>query len=308
MTRLDRQTGIAVACSLSAMALFGLIDNFIRLAADTGSLWQFHLIRSMVALTLLWVVARVLGIGLRVLHPRRVAVRTFFAAFAMVIYFGCLGVLPIAQAVAGLFTAPIFVVIFSIVIWREKIGPRRLLAVAIGFAGIVLVLRPDLHGPGPATVLPIAAGAFHALGNLTTRRWCADENTFSLLAAFFVAMMLMGAVGVVALGITVHAPPEGPEGYVFRSLVPFEGNFMWVTLLQGFGSLIGVGLMLKSYQLGDPGMISVVENALLVFATLWAIVLWAEVPGPTAMVGLGLIVIAGLIVSARSDPAVTRPV
>ena len=308
MAGLDRQTGIAVACSISAMALFGLIDNFIRLAAETGSLWQFHLMRSMVALSLLWVVARVLGTTLRVLQPRRVAVRTFFAASAMVIYFGCLGMMPIAQAVAGLFTAPIFVVIFSIVIWREKIGPRRLLAVALGFAGIVLVLRPDLNGPGPITVLPIAAGAFHALGNLTTRRWCAAESTFGLLTAFFIAMMLIGAVGVVAMGLTVHAPPDGPEGYVFRSLVPVEGAFLWVTLVQGVGSLIGVGLMLRSYQLGDPALISVVENTLLVFATIWAVVLWGEVPGPVALVGLVLIVSAGLIVSARSEPAVTRPV
>lgn len=56
---------LAVICTLSAMALFGLIDNFMRLAAETGGLWQFHLIRSVVALVVLGMAAMVLRITLR---------------------------------------------------------------------------------------------------------------------------------------------------------------------------------------------------------------------------------------------------
>ncbi len=296
-----------MVCSLSAMALFGLIDNFMRLAADTGSLWQFHLIRSIVALVVLYGAARVMKVGLRMQHPSRVAGRTFFAATAMVIYFGCLGVMPIAQAVAGLFTAPIFVVIFSVLFFGERVGARRIFAVLLGFAGIMLVLRPDAQGIGPLTILPIVAGAFHAMGNITTRRWCADEGTLTLLGAFFVAMLCIGAAGVVVMQVFVAQAPAGADGYVYRGWVPFAGAFMVITLIQGVGSLIGVGLIIRSYQLAESSFISVFENAMIVFATLWAVVLWGEVPSTVGVFGLALIVASGVIISVRSGQRTARP-
>lgn len=305
--REGHQTGIAVACSLCAMALFGLIDNFMRLAAETGSLWQFHLLRSVVALGLLFGFAAVMRLRLRIKRPGRVVLRTLFSGTAMVIYFGCLGVMPIAQAVAGLFTAPIFVVIFSVLIWKEPVGARRIFAVCLGFIGILLVLRPDAQGVGATTVLPLMAGAFHALGNLTTRKWCADEATLTLLAGFFVMMFLVGAAGMVVLGVAVTDAPAGADGFVFRSWTPVEGAFLWVTVVQGAGSLIGVGLVLRSYQLAEPSVIAVFENALLVFATLWAIALWDEVPDQIAVTGLVCIVLAGVIIAARTGRAAPRP-
>ena len=63
---------IAVVYTLSAMALFGVIDNFMRLAAETGGLWQFQLLRSLIALAVLFIVAAFLKIGLRPQRPLHV--------------------------------------------------------------------------------------------------------------------------------------------------------------------------------------------------------------------------------------------
>lgn len=292
---------LAVICTLSAMALFGLIDNFMRLAADAGGLWQFHMIRSIIALGLLLAVAAVMKIGLRPRRPAKVFGRTIFAGIAMLIYFGCLGIMPISQAVAGLFTAPLFVVIFSIIFFGETVGMKRSLAVILGFVGIILVLRPDAQGFGLVTVLPILAGAFHAMGIITTRRWCDGEGTLTLLAGFFTFMMIVGGIGVLAAGALFPDAPAGPDGYVFRGWVPFEGNFMIVTVVQGVGSLIGVGLIIKSYQLAESSFIAVFENVMIVSATLWAIVLWGEVPDGIGVLGLVCIIVSGVIISIRSE-------
>lgn len=292
---------LAVICTLSAMALFGLIDNFMRLAAEAGGLWQFHMIRSIIALGLLGAVAAVMRIGLRPQRPSKVFGRTIFAGIAMLIYFGCLGIMPISQAVAGLFTAPLFVVIFSILFFGETVGINRSLAVILGFVGIILVLRPDAQGIGLVTVLPIFAGAFHAMGIITTRRWCDGEGTLTLLAAFFTFMMIVGGIGVLAAGALFPDAPAGPDGYVLRGWVPFEGNFMVVTVIQGVGSLIGVGLIIKSYQLAESSFIAVFENVMIVSATLWAIVLWGEVPDAIGVAGLVCIIVSGIIISIRSE-------
>ena len=295
----DQNSKLAVAYTLSAMALFGLIDNFMRLVAETGGLWQFHLMRSVTALGILVIAAAVLKIELRPKRPARVLGRTFFATMAMLVYFGCLGSMPIAQAVAGLFTAPIFVVIFSMIFLRETIGLRRGFAVLLGFFGIILVLRPDAQGLGAMTFLPILAGAFHAIGIIMTRRWCAAEGTLSLLAVFFGFMLVIGGIGTVMMGQFVTDPPAGAAGFVFRGWVPFEGMFLILTVVQGIGSLIGVGLIIKSYQMAESSFIAVFENTMIVFATLWAIVLWGEVPDNIGLLGLLCIMASGVIISVR---------
>ena len=230
--------GIAVVAVLGAMGLFGLIDNFMRLAAQTGGLWQFHFLRAVVALVLLVVVARFAGTSLRPKRPLNVLGRSTLNGTAMVIYFGCLGLMPIAQVVAGLFTAPLWVVLFSVAFFGERVGPRRIFAVLLGFAGIVLVLRPDAGAFSPLSVLPVIAGAVYALGNIATRRWCGGEGTLTLLGGFFGMMMVFGALGVVVLALFPQPVPNGADGFILRGWVAPVGVYGLMILVQGVGSLI----------------------------------------------------------------------
>ncbi|WP_296425224.1 DMT family transporter [Yoonia sp.] len=291
---------MAVILVLGAMALFGLIDNFMRLAAETGGLWQFHLLRSAVALVVLFPMALVLRIRLRPLRPLHVAGRSCLNATAMVIYFGCLGYMPISQAVAGLFTAPIFVVIFSVLFFGETVGLRRTIAVLLGFLGIMLVLRPDAAGIGALTFLPIAAGATYAMGNIATRRWCGGEGTLTLLAAFFTCMLIFGGLGSVILTLYPVPVPAGADGFAVRGWVQPDGIFGLMIVIQGIGSLIGVGLLIRAYQLADATFVAVFENALLVSATIWAMILWGEVPDMIGLTGLLMVGGAGVIIAFRT--------
>ncbi|MCX7301124.1 MAG: DMT family transporter [Rhodobacterales bacterium] len=290
----------AAALVLGGMGLFGLIDNFMRLAAETGGLWQFHLLRSVIALTVLFPLAWIAGISLSPMRPSRVAMRSVLNSIAIVIYFGCLGFMPIAQVVAGLFTAPIFVVIFSMVLFGEKVGPRRVFAVILGFVGIILALRPEAGDLSVWTVVPVVSGALYGLGNLVTRRWCADEDTMTILVGFFGMMMIWGALGSLFLFMHPLPVPEGGDGFITRGWVPPEGIFLTMIIVQAIGSLIGVGMSIKAYQLADATMVAVFENTLLVFATFWAFVLWGQAPDALGLLGLALITVAGIIIAMRS--------
>lgn len=298
-TTLNRP-GLAAVLVLLSMGLFGLIDNFVRLVAAEGGLWQFHFLRSVVSLGLLVPLAMVLGARLRPLRPRRVLVRSLLNASAMVIYFGCLGFMPIAQVVAGLFTAPIFVVIFSVVLLREPVGPRRIFAVALGFVGIVLALRPEAGALTIWTGVPVLAGATYALGNIATRHWCAGETTLTLLGGFFACMLLFGGLGVGYLALFPLPVAAGGDGFITRGWVAPQGMFLLLIVVQGVGSLVGVGLSIRAYQLADATIVAVFENTLLVFATIWAFILWDEAPDAPAIAGLALIAAAGVIIALRS--------
>jgi hypothetical protein len=135
------------------------------------------------------------------------------------------------------------------------IGPVRIAAVAIGFLGVMLVLGPEaLAGASLAALLPMLAGAMYAVGNIATREWCAEESAETLLAGFFAGLGILGLVGMAALAVWPQVAPEGPEGFLLRGPVFWPPAAFWIwTFVQAAGSLLGVGLMIRSYQIADAG-------------------------------------------------------
>ncbi|WYK05521.1 DMT family transporter [Cereibacter sphaeroides f. sp. denitrificans] len=178
------RTRAAAGFILLYAVVIGFTDNYVRVIADEAGLWQFHLTRSVMALAILAAVAPALGLRLRPVDWRRVAARSAIHGTAMLIYFGALAFLPVAQVAAGLFTAPIFVLVISRFVYGERIGPVRVLAVLTGFAGVLLVLGPEaMAGASFAAGLPVLAGLLYGMGNIATRAWCPQESAATLLAA-----------------------------------------------------------------------------------------------------------------------------
>lgn len=155
------------------------------------------------ALPLLAFAAFAFGMRLRPRRTGAVAARSVVQTCAMLLYFAALPMMPIAQVGAALFTAPLWVLLFSASFFGRPIGRRPLLAVALGFAGVLVMLRPDPSGLSALTLMPLAAGALYGLTNLLTREWCADEPVGSLLASFFAGL---GIASLAALGSSRPSP------------------------------------------------------------------------------------------------------
>ena len=166
-----------------------------------AGLWQFHATRTLFACLIIGLAAGPLGLKLRPKRPGAVVARSLIHGCAMVIYFGCLAFLSVAEVAAGLFTAPIFVLLISRFIYGHHIGPFRILAVMVGFVGVMLVLGLGAGAViSPTLMLPIAAGALYALGNVATREWCNGESAETLLIGFFLALGAFGLIGMAILG------------------------------------------------------------------------------------------------------------
>ena len=107
---------------VAGMTAIGFVDNFVWVIAAEISVWQFHLLRSAIALPLL-ALAAAFGLRLRPNRPARVAARAALHGTAMLLYFAALGFLPIAQVGAGLFTAPLFVLLFAAILFGSASVP-----------------------------------------------------------------------------------------------------------------------------------------------------------------------------------------
>lgn len=304
MNQSPDRTLAAAGLILIYAAVIGFTDNYVRVIAAEGGLWQFHAIRSAMVLALVAVLAVPLGLRLRPRNLRAVAARSGIHASAMVIYFGALAFLPVAQVAAGLFTAPIFVLILSRLVYGHPIGPVRIAAVALGFLGVVMVLGPQaMAGASLAAVLPVAAGALYALGNIATREWCAGESAEVLTAGFFTALGVLGLAGLGVLTLFPLPVADGASGFVTRGWVWPSGAFLLWTFVQAVGSLVAVVMMVRAYQLAEASRVSVFEYATLPASAFWGWVLWAEVLTPLAVAGMGLIAAAGGLIALRARGA-----
>ena len=291
--------GLAAITVLGGMAALGLTDNFVPYISVRGSLWQFHFVRSIMAFAVLGLIV-VLGFGsLWAKRPIAVLGRSLFQAGAMLIYFGCLSVLSIGVVVAGLFTAPLFVVLISIVFQGKSVGAFRWTAVVLGFIGALMVIRPDPNALDPVAFLPIVAGLLYAIGAVATRSWCEGETTLSLTAGFFAMLGVFGLIGMVV--INGDGAPVGHSGFVLRAWGPLDAEMLFWFAVQAVGSLIGIGLIFRGYQLGEASQVAVFEYSLLVFASFWAWILWGQTVPALGLAGMVLIALAGSVIALRSS-------
>lgn len=296
------RTLAAAGLILVYATVIGFTDNYVRVIAAEAGLWQFHATRSVMAILLLLAVAIPLGLRLKPVSTKAVAARSAIHGLAMLIYFGALAFLPVAQVAAGLFTAPIFVLLISRFAYGEEIGPVRVIAVAVGFLGVLMVLGPTaLQGATLAAALPVLAGAMYALGNIATRRWCGQERAEVLLAGFFVALGILGAVGMAVLSLVPVAVPDGAAGFVQRGpVMPDRAFWVW-TLVQAAGSLLGVGLMIRAYQIAAASRVAVFEYVILPASAFWGWLIWSETLTPMAVMGMMLITLAGGMIALRAS-------
>lgn len=298
-------TAAAGGLIVLAMTVLASADNLVLLLTPEIGLWQFQVMRSSLAGTLLVVAALVMGWRLRPRSWSGVALRSIASSVAMLGYFGALSAISINQAAAGLFTAPIFVLLISVLGFGLRVGPVRWLAVVAGFAGVVVILRPwsgelALWAAG----LAVAAGMFHGLSAVLTRQLCAREGTVCVAVGFFTAMTLWGLVGLGALGLAgVATQPPGPEGWFLRSWVAPSPQVLGLIAVQAVGSLLGIALVVRGYQMAEASRVTVFEYAFLPAAALVAWLLHAERPDPASLLGAALIVLAGATILLRSAPA-----
>lgn len=293
----DLRPGTAALSILSAMLLIGLIDNFVAFLTDSGSLWMFHALRSAMIFAMCVALAPIFGLKLWPQRWAPVLVRSFFAATGLVIYFAALAVLPITQAIAGLFTSPLFILLISVVLLGERPGPMRLAAAPIGFAGVVFVLQPWSAATSPLAPFAMLSGLFYAVAMIATRRSCRGETTMAMLNLLFLTLGLWGVLG--ALLVTVVAPvaPPGAEGFLLRGISRPDGAFYLWTAVQAVGSLVAVALITRAYQMAEASFVAVFEYSVLVFAALWAFLLTGSRLDGLAVAGIVLILGSGVLLA-----------
>jgi drug/metabolite transporter (DMT)-like permease len=297
-----------------AMLVLAISDNFVGLVAERMSVWQFHALRAAMVMPLIAAVMALLGQArtLRPSRPGAVLLRAAFMVSALLVYFAAIPAVSVSLAAAGLFTSPIWVTVFSVAFWGERVGPRRLAGLVLGFAGVCLVLRIGAEPLRAIAVAPVLAGALYALGIIWTRRFCRAENA-GALAFWNLAGFLVAGLAGMALTPAIAAAVGQFEGTGFATMparLPGAGDIVLVALLGGAGA-VGLVLLARGYRGADPTFAALFDFSFLFWVPLFAWLLWGERLLPPVALGMALIVAAGVLAASgmrrQASPPVPRP-
>ena len=282
---------------VSGISIFGFSDNLTLLVSDQVSVGQFHFSRSLIAMIMVFGLGKLFGLSVIPQYWKPILVRTFFMVTSMLLYFGVMPMMPIAEAGAGLFTSPIFVLVFSALFFKEHIGRRRVIAVIIGSCGVLLVLQPGGDGFSIYQIMPIMAGACYALGSIITFRYLRDESSLAILMSFIVSIGLCGALITTFLTIFPVEPDlimQAP--FLFQAWQGVDAVFwLWMVVIAA-GASAALSLMTRAYQLTQTSYAAIYEYAYLISVGLFSWLFWGIVPNNLSIFGIILIIFSGIFI------------
>ena len=275
-----------------AMALFTVSDTIMKLLGGTMPIFQTLLWRGLVVCLILGVLAwRARAFAARL--PRQdtvmIAARAVTDAASTWFFLQALYHMPIANLTAIMQALPLTVTLAAALFLREPVGWRRMLAIGIGFTGILLIVRPGAEGFDRYAVYALIVVVMVTLRELSTRRM--SRAVPSLRAAFWsmLAITAMGAIG------TVTEPIVTPDGVTMTLFVATALCIVAASLL-----------IVMATRTGELGFVTPFRYTGLIWALILGYAVFGDWPRPLTFLGAALVVGTGMFTLYRERRAKLR--
>ncbi len=285
-------TAAAIAIMLVAMMCFSAMNIAIRILAKTMPSTEMVLLRNLVSLGVI-IVWETLRTRARPTFPTTRIKGHFWRAsvgiVAMELWFHAVTLLPLTLATALSFTTPIFSTIFAIIFLGEKAGLRRWSAIAIGFLGVLIILRPGTGSIGADALFVIASSMMMAVAGVLVKTLSRTEKPETIV--FYMALFMVPWSAPLAI-MNWH-------GVTAREL----WLLLWVAITSTGAHL----LMARAYKRADMVLLMPFDFSRLVFTALMAYVIFGETLDSATVTG-SLIIVASTVYIAHREARLRRVV
>ncbi len=283
-------------------------DVMIKQLSGDYPLHELMFVRSGLALMFTLIVVQYEG-GLRILRtdkPLLHALRGMLVVLANLFYFAALAALPLAEATALWFVAPLFITLLSVPFLGERVGPWRIGAVCVGFLGVLLMLRPAGGAGGAAPdrvilLLPVFAAFCYACMQMLTRRLGVTAMASAMAVYIHTSFILVSLVFFVVAGDGRYAAGVEDQSlrFVLRAWVwPAPEDRLLFLAVGAVSAVVGYALS-QAYRSAEAAVVAPFEYSALPLAMIWGWVVFGYLPGPWVVGGIALIVGSGLTVFVR---------
>ena len=274
----------SIIAMLVAVGFFALMDAVLKLLSTRYPVLQIAALRGLTALPLV-----VVYIALRqrwhtvwrIRWPLHLLRGVLGIAMMAGFVYG-LRTMPLSTAYAITFVAPLLVTAMAGPLLKERVGPARWVAIFIGLAGVLVILRPTGEGmlTGGGLAILIAAICY-AMGAVTVRMLAQRDSTQAMVFWFVVLLSL----GAWLLALPAWKPLQPTHGWIIAG-VGISGSLAQVALTEAF-------------RRGEASLIAPLEYTALVWGVLLDVALWSVLPDGVTWIGAGIIVASGLYLLRR---------
>jgi drug/metabolite transporter (DMT)-like permease len=270
---------VGFSAMMLSILLFSMMDASVKWLGAIYPTAQIMFFRCAVALIPVLVIILMRG-GPSILKTGHIGLhllRSVLGIAAMGFAFYAFSLMPLAEAVSILHTAPLFMTALSVVLLREKVGLRRWTAIVIGFIGMLIVVRPGADMLASGSLYMLSAAFLIGCTTIIIRHLGKIDDPVCITFYFTVTGVLVSAVGIVIQGWQQPAPSD-------------LGLLLIVGLFGGMAQY----LMTLSYQHLAVGILAPLKYLTIVFSGCIAYLVWGEVPDLQSVIGIGIIVGSGL--------------
>lgn len=293
---------------IAGMVAISINDMLIKQLSGSYPLHEIVFLRSGIGIIFSLMMVQMEG-GWQILKTRRPVlhlIRGLLIVVSNLTYFVAIAAIPLADATALFFAAPLFITLLSIPILGEKVGILRMTAVLVGFAGVVIMQRPwadteSLNASRLVLLLPVLAALTYALNQLMTRK-LGVESKASALAVYIQATFIVVSLGFYMIagdGRFAEGSDDPSIQFLFRAwLWPAPGDW-WVIIGTGANSAVVGYSLSQAYRMADAATVAPFEYVGLPLAVFWGWLIFADLPVWEVWAGIALILGSGLFVFLR---------
>jgi len=235
--------------------------------------------RSFIGLIIMYAIVRQRGGSIATPHLNSHLWRGLSGTIALLLFFYCITVLPLATAVTLNYTSPLFLTVLLMLVFRERFHAPLTIAIMLGFVGMVLLLHPTLERdqivPG---LLGLISGFFAGIAMLNVRE-LGRMGEPEWRTVFYFSLIASLVSGAIMLFDTIHA-------VTLHSFLILLGMGSRATLAQL--------ALTRAYNTGKTLVASSLSYSAVVFATLFGILLWNEILSLSSWIGMALIIASGI--------------
>jgi drug/metabolite transporter (DMT)-like permease len=213
----------------------------------------------------------------------------------------CVLHLPLSTAMTYNLTSAIFIALFSFLLFKEYHGPIVLFAVLIGFLGMLLVYKPNMHYPWYYHAVGLLSGIVSAIAYITLGRLAPYYDSRVIVSAFIYTGVIIPSLFMIA-GNLAHLPYDD----FFFIQWKWPSGTQWIYILWlGVAALFGQYFVTKAYGADKAGIVSVFGYANIIFSVFIGLILGDAFPNLVSWAGIFCIILSGVIISLVKKTSTT---
>jgi len=287
---------------LFAMLAFSVQDSIMKYIYNFASLYEVYLIRTLVSFTIILLFLKITKkpIIFKTQYPFLTSCRVILFFFGFSSFYISLTVLPLVTATALFFVTPFLITIFAKFFLKEQIGPRRWLAVIIGFCGVYIILNPDFSDFDYMSLTPILCAFCYSLSMIIIKLTSEKDSVYTQTFTFYFGAIIFSLIIYLIVGDGQYNTIDHPTSqYIFRDWFSNLETSLLLMIITGFTSSIAFLFIFTAYRIASPAVVSPFEYSILVWSSLSGWYFFNEMPDLKTIIGMLLIVCGGIYIFIR---------